>query len=66
MTKAHDTSHVVDLATVPHGWPPVAWIHRLRQLADRCESLNPRRAEELREAANTLERARTANAEDDK
>lgn len=46
---------VANLAQVPDHWSPVAWVHRLRQLADRCESLKPERAADLREAADTIE-----------
>ncbi len=42
---------VLELAQRRDGWTPTDWRNRLLQLAERCETLNPERAAELREAA---------------
>jgi hypothetical protein len=41
---------------VPDGWTPTAWADRLRQLADKCETIHPERAAELRARAEAIRR----------
>lgn len=45
---------VAELAAARTGWTPHAWRARLIQLADRCETMHPERATELRHAALVL------------
>lgn len=37
------------------GWTPRDWRLRLLQLAERCEQVNPERADELRRAAALMD-----------
>ena len=46
---------IVELARERDGWTPRAWCDRLRQMANRCQSLHPERATELRAAAQLLD-----------
>ncbi|MBK9128118.1 MAG: hypothetical protein IPM13_09995 [Phycisphaerales bacterium] len=45
---------VAELARERPGWSAKAWCRRLIQLAERCESVAPARAAELRAAAATI------------
>ena len=46
--------NVVKLARERGGWTPATWRDRLLQMADRCETTNPRRSSELRLGACAL------------
>ncbi len=51
-----DTPPAVASLAAPHpGWTPDRWRNRLQQLANACESANPARASELREAVRFLQ-----------
>ncbi len=45
---------IAELASPRAGWTARSWQARLQQLADGCESLNPARADELRQAVQLL------------
>jgi len=47
----------LELAQRRDGWTPSDWRNRLLQLAERCESANPERAAELRQAAALMSKS---------
>lgn len=55
LPRCHDMATGVD--SVPAGWSTLGWITRLRQLADRCEDIQPDLAVQHRAEADQLEKS---------